>query len=221
MSVDFIEKTWNIKRGCRILDLGCGYGRISIELARRGYDIVGLDFSEPLLKIARRDAKKDGVSVDFVRGDMREIEYENEFDGVISWSASFGYFSDEENVRVMELISRSMRSGGELLLDLHNRDSYVRKYLGKKWRRNDDFITVEDWKFDIHSSRLNIYSLTIDLKNGKTWENVQSFREYNLPELRNLLRNSGLNYIDVFGDLGYTPDINKADSITILAKKEG
>ena len=78
---------------------------------------------------------------------------------------------------------------------------------------------MEDWTFDIHSSRLNIISLTIDINKGKTWENTESFREYTLPELKNLLLASGLDYIDVFGDLGYTPDVNKADSITILAKK--
>ena len=107
------------------------------------------------------------MDINFVRGDMRGIEYEDEFDGVISWNASFGYFSDEVNVRVMELISRSMKSGAELILDLHNRDSYLRKYLGKKWRKNDDILTVEDWTFDIPSSRLKIYSFTIDISRAR------------------------------------------------------
>ena len=49
-SVDFIEKTWKVQKGGKILDLGCGYGRLSIELAGRGYDVVGLDYSEPLLE---------------------------------------------------------------------------------------------------------------------------------------------------------------------------
>ena len=221
MSVDFIEKTWNVPGGSRILDLGCGYGRLSIELAQRGYDVIGLDYSESLLKTARTCAKEAGVSVDFVRCDMREMEYEEEFDGVISWDASFGYFSDNENEKVMKRMAKSMRSGGKLILDLHNRDSYLRKHLGKKWKRNSDFLTVEDWTFNVPSSRLNIYSLTVNTGNDESWENTMSFREYTHPELRNLLRDSGIEYIDIFGDLGYTPDVNQAGSITILAKKEG
>jgi len=220
MSIDFIEKTWNVSKGTKILDLGCGYGRLSIELARRGYDVVGLDYSESLLNTAKIRAEETGVSVDFVRCDMRKMEYEEEFDGVISWDASFGYFSDVENDKMMKRIARSMRSGGELILDLHNRDSYLRKHLGKKWKRNNDYLTVEDWTFDVSSSRLNIYSFTVNIKDGRTWENTMSFREYTHPELRNLLRNSGLDYMDVFGDLGYTPDVSKADTITILAKKQ-
>ena len=78
----------------RILDLACGYGRIAVPLARRGFQVTGLDLSKPLLAIARERAAQAGVTVEWRRADMRDIpsEWSGQFDAVISIWNSFGYF---------------------------------------------------------------------------------------------------------------------------------
>lgn len=220
-SADFIEEVFKLPKGSLILDLGCGYGRIAIELAKRGYRVVGLDRSPKLLQMAKELAQQEGVEVEFVKADMREMGYQGEFDGVLSWDTSFGYFSDEENERVLKLIARALKQGGKLLLDLHHREAYIRKHLGKSWQRRGDYWILEDWTFDVYESRLNIKGFLIDPKAGRGVEYLNSFREYTLPELKRILEDAGLKIQRIYGDLNPTLkelDLN-CDSVQTLAIK--
>jgi len=78
--------------GARILDLGCGHGRIANRLAARGARVTGLDATPLFLDRAREDAARRGVDVDFVAGDMRALPWAWRFDAVVSWFTAFGYF---------------------------------------------------------------------------------------------------------------------------------
>ena len=217
-SVDFIEHGFNLPKGSRVLDLACGYGRISIELAKRGYAVVGLDYCKELLDIARQLSDKEGVKVEFVQGDMREMAYSNEFDGIVCWSNSFGYFPDEENEKVMRLIACSLKKKGKLIPDLHHRDAYIRKYLGRSWREQGDFFILSQWTFDVHLSRLNIEYTLVNLRTGEVKKTLNSFREYTLTEIKHMLKDAGLEFLKVYGDL--TPHFNlNTDSMTVLAQK--
>lgn len=219
-SVDFIENVFQLPKDGRILDLGCGYGRIAIELAKRGYQVVGLDRSSKLLQMARELAQQENIEIELVEADMREIKYRDEFDGVLSWDTSFGYFSDQENERVLKLIARALKPGGKLLLDLHHRDAYIRKHLGRSWQRRGDCWVLEEWTFDVHESRLNIKGFIIDLKAGRTVEFTNSFREYPLPELKRILEDAGLRVQGVYGDLSLSGPLDlDCDSMQVLAVK--
>ena len=199
-SADFIEQAFELPKGSRILDLGCGYGRLSLELAKRGYSVVGLDFSPRLLEMAKELARREGIEVEFVQRDMRRIDYHNEFDGILSWDTSFGYFSDEENEQLLGRIARDLKVGGKLVLDLHNRDAYLRRHLGKTWKRDDDHLILEEMTFDLLRSRFEVRGLLVWLKTGFFEEYTNSFREYTLPELQRLLAGAGLEIQDIYGD---------------------
>jgi len=220
--VDFIEKAFELPKGSRILDLACGYGRISIELASRGYSVVGLDFSNYLLDIARSEAMRKNVKVEFVQGDMRTTQYHNEFDGVVCWGNSFGYFPDDENERVLRSMASSLRRNGRLILDLHNKDAVIRNHLGRKWFRKDHTFVLADWSFDARLSRSIIKEIIIDMNTGTTKESVLSMREYTLHEMKGMLRDAGLEFLQVYGDTpkGFTPEGFSIDSsLLILAQK--
>ena len=150
----FIIPALGLPRGSRILDLGCGYGRNTIALARNGYAAVGLDYCGELLSIAHSEAQEAGVHVHLVRADMRQMPFEEaSYHGIVSWAGSFGYFSDEENLGVLHSIARCLAPGGKFILDLHNRDSIVRNHLGKTRYRNDQAIVVVNRRFDCLTSR--------------------------------------------------------------------
>jgi len=199
-SADFIEQAFALPKGSRILDLGCGYGRLSVELAGRGYRLVGLDLSPSLLGMAEESARREGVEIELVRGDMREIDYHNEFDGILSWDTSFGYFRDEENEDLLRRMARALKVGGKLILDLHHRDAYIQRHLGKQWERKGHHWIVEEIGFDALRSRLEIRGYLIDLRGGRVEEYTNSFREYTLPELRRLLEEAGLAVQGIYGD---------------------
>ncbi|MFQ6028933.1 MAG: SAM-dependent methyltransferase [Dehalococcoidia bacterium] len=91
---DFIEETWQLPPGARILDVPCGGGRLALELAARGYRVTGVDIAQPLLDRAEAQAVARGLTVDWECRDMRDLSWEGEFDAALCWWSSFGYFDE-------------------------------------------------------------------------------------------------------------------------------
>jgi SAM-dependent methyltransferase len=116
--VDFIEQQLADKATKRILDVGCGTGRHSLEFARRGYSVLGLDLSEELLAQAREQAQAEELDVEFVHGDARELEFDAEFD-LVTILCEGGFSLVETDAMDRQIIagaSRALRPGGVLIL---------------------------------------------------------------------------------------------------------
>lgn len=137
--VDFIEQSLELKPASHVLDLCCGHGRHAIELARRGYQVTGVDLSARALRRARRAASEAGADIRWQRCDMRDVAFQGEFDGVINMFTSFGYLESEEEDRgVLERVRAALRPGGRFLIDFINRDWVIRRYQARDWRRAPD-----------------------------------------------------------------------------------
>lgn len=112
----------------RLLDLACGRGRHSLNLARLGYAVTGLDLSPRAISIAREKLASQHQKADFILGDMRE-PLPDTFDGIVNLFTSFGYFDDDgQNRMVLRSIREMLRPGGFLVLDYLN-EQWVRKTL--------------------------------------------------------------------------------------------
>jgi ubiquinone/menaquinone biosynthesis C-methylase UbiE len=83
-AVEFISADLALPTCARILDLCFGPGRVAVELAHRGYDVVGLDLNEQYIALARELAEREGVQATFLTGDMRAIPFESHFDAIIN-----------------------------------------------------------------------------------------------------------------------------------------
>src|SRR5437870_13900235 len=94
VEIDQLEALLTLRPPCRILELPCGQGRHAIELARRGYDVTGVDLSPYLLRVAKARAEAAGVGVRWLEGDMRRPLAGDTFDLVLNLFTSFGYFFD-------------------------------------------------------------------------------------------------------------------------------
>jgi SAM-dependent methyltransferase len=119
--------------GERILDLACGTGRHSLELVRQGFSVVGVEIGPELVEIARKDAAEQGLEAEFIQADLRELDFEEEFDIVLNLNdGAVGYFeTDEENHRTFEVISRALRPGGQNLIQVPN-VLYARAHLPQR-----------------------------------------------------------------------------------------
>jgi ubiquinone/menaquinone biosynthesis C-methylase UbiE len=113
---DLIARLLSLQSGMRVLDVPCGEGRIAGRLASRDCDVVGIDANERFLALARERYP----DVTFEHGDMRTLQYKSEFDAVVNWFTSFGYFDRTTNDEVLTGFARALRPGGQLLLELHN-----------------------------------------------------------------------------------------------------
>lgn len=116
-----------------LLDVACGRGRHSIQMALKGYDVTGVDLASKALETAKLHAEEFGVAkqTNFVQKDMRSLNYHNKFDAAINVFTSFGYFSDEENLTVLREIATALKPKGYFLLDYLN-PTMVEKNLMKE-----------------------------------------------------------------------------------------
>ena len=124
--VDFIIEELNLPPGSHILDIGCGTGRHSIELARRGYRMTGVDISTGMLNEAQREADKAGVKIDLILADASQFKSVKEFDAAICiCEGAFGLLGSEDDPYMHELnilknIHRALKPGGRLILTALN-----------------------------------------------------------------------------------------------------
>lgn len=197
---DFIEKALELKKDMRILDLACGQGRHAIELAKRGYNVVGLDYSDYLLNVAKEKAKKEEVNVEFIKGDMRNLPFENEFDAIYNIFTSFGYFSDEDNFKVLKEVHKALKKGGKFLIDLSNPIAVIKNFQYKSWiLTKEGLISLEQNEFDPVTMRIKTTRLIF--KEGKEIDRKEHIVRLYMPaELSFLMELAGLKAIKFYGD---------------------
>jgi SAM-dependent methyltransferase len=189
----------DLEPGARILDLCCGQGRHAVPLTRAGYRVTGLDRSDYLLGRAQQAAAQARVEVQWVRGDMRRLPWEGQFDACVNLFTAFGYFEDEaENQEVLHQVSRALKPGGLFVLDVSNRDYYLLHLWPKGWRRHGRAVILEETDFDPITCR---FTMTFTWAEGARWESLRhSVRHYTAPELASMLARAGLAPLGYYGD---------------------
>ncbi|MBI2913565.1 MAG: methyltransferase domain-containing protein [Chloroflexi bacterium] len=191
--VDFLVEKLELRPGAAVLDLCCGWGRHSLELARRGFRVVGVDMSEHFLAMARARAAAEGLGVDLLRGDMRHIPFQPAFDAVVMMGSPFGVLeSDEEDERVFHAVARALKPHGSFFLATVNREGVIRNYRERDWRENaDGTIVVFERRLDLPSSR-NLDRMLV-MAPGREWrEHRVRFRFFTLTEFSQMLTRAGL-----------------------------
>lgn len=217
--VDGLEKILHLRPKSRILDLACGAGRHAIELAARGYAVVGYDLSEALLRAARANARRAGVKVTFVRGDMRDLPWKGEFDAAINMFTSFGYFDREaEDRKVLVGVAAALRPRGKFLMERFNRDSMAANLPSQSWEvRGDGSIVLYDDTFDVLRGRYETRQIVIDREG--TREHRGSVRAYTFPELKEFFDDAGLFVHRVLGGLDRSPYTAHSRRMVLYAVK--
>lgn len=218
--VDGIQRLLAPAPGAKLLDLCCGHGRITIPLAQLGCHMTGQDLSEYFLERARRDAEAKGLSVRWVRGDMRRIPFEGEFDAVINVFSSFGYLEDEsEDAGVLRQVHKALKPGGRFLSDEMNRDFFFANYHPSSiTRRPSGVVSLEEHAIDLITSRDNLRLTLID-PDGSQRTHRYSLRLYTARERLRMLADCGLQVEAVYGSFDGIPLTLRAPRLIIVARK--
>lgn len=116
---EFLYSTLTMKPGDRVLDVGCGPGRHSVELARRGLAVVGIDLSPTFISLARGRASSAGVGLSLFEMDALDLPFEDEFDAAISiCEGAFGLGLDD--LAILRSMRRALKPGGHLAVGAPN-----------------------------------------------------------------------------------------------------
>jgi SAM-dependent methyltransferase len=189
----FIRRVLRLRKGKKVLDAPCGAGRISIHLARAGCVITGVDLRHKFIRRARARFKKEGLEGTFKVMDIRKLDFNSEFDGILNWFGSFGYFSEEENLELLRRYARALRPGGRLIIDQLNREFVLRHFYS---RRTVDGVTMYN-RWDPKMERINS---TWVIQDGQRKKNPLSLRLYTPGQMKTLWNRAGLIVEDVYGN---------------------
>jgi SAM-dependent methyltransferase len=195
---EFVIDAMGLTPGAQVLDVGCGYGRHAMELAARGFHVVGLDMSTPLLVRGGEEAHRRGLTINFVRGDMRELDFEAQFDGAYCLFSTFGYFDDETNKKTIANIARALKPGGRVLIEILNRDYVIADLPTRVWWEGDGCVVLEEVELNYFSSRIQV-NRSVVFDDGRQLEQEISVRAYSLHEVGKLLHAAGFRVLEVSG----------------------
>jgi SAM-dependent methyltransferase len=217
---DFLVEGLGLREGSRVLDLACGHGRHSVELARRGCLVIGVDLSGPSLDLAAARAAEAGVEVRFERTDMRRIRFDAEFDAVVNMFTAFGYFEDDENRLVLERIAAALVPGGALLMEVGNPVSVFARFEARGWHAlSDGTVMLEERVYDAPRGRFE--TCWTFVHGGGRRERRFSHRAYTAPELGTMAEAAGLAVERFWGGFDGSELEMGSRRIVMLARKPG
>jgi len=213
-----IVKLTGIRKGTKVLDLCCGIGRHSLELARRGFKVVGVDLTQEYLSKAQRAARAECLNIQFVCDDMRrfcQLEY---FDAAINMYTAFGYFeSPADDRRVISNIYYSLRKGGTLIMETMSKEILARIYQPRLWREENGIVCLQEHKVSQNWSWIDNKWL---LLNGRKRQEVRfGHRLYSAAELTTLLKDCGFSSVKIYGDFTGVDYDHNAKRLIAVAKK--
>lgn len=185
--VDFVVNLLHLQAANRVLDVGCGPGRHSLELSRRGIRTTGVDISEGFIALANQAAQTESLPAEFHVADARQMAFSNEFDAAICLcEGAFGLAGDDEGHRkVLDGVFNALRPGGQLVLSAINASGMVRR------------LQAED-KFDAYTSTISEQE-TLHSPTGETRAATIYTTGFTYRELKLLLERAGFEVIDGYG----------------------
>jgi D-alanine-D-alanine ligase len=189
----------------RILDLCCGQGRVSLELARRVFgNVEGVDRSHYLIQRGKTQAKKEGLSIKFREGDARKLRYASDtFDVVMILGNSFGYFETvEDDMRVVKEVFRVLKPWGKVLIDVTDGEYLKRKFQPRSWEWIDKkFFVCRERSLSLDKQRLISREVVTHVEKGVVADQFYAERLYTKKSISELLEKAGFADVTVHGQI--------------------
>lgn len=222
--VDFMIMQLGLRGNERILDLACGFGRHALELARRGFSVVGVDITPAYVDFARQQAEMEKLDAHFLCADIRDLPFEKEFDVVLNMAdGAVGYLeTEEENLKIFRVISQALKPGGRHFMDIMNGNYAQSHFPCKLWDAGEKGLTLSNFEWDSESKTL-IYG-QMDFLYGSIMEKPlmeegNPIRLYSLGEIATIFSGLGMKVNRSFADFKGRPSSDNDIQLLVCSQK--
>ncbi len=210
---DFIQAMLDLQPASKILDVPCGNGRLSLELAARGFRVTGMDLAREFVEEARAKASGRGLDGEWEQGDMRALGWQTEFDGAFCSGNSFGYFEDAENEKFPNGVSRALKPRARFALAANCAECILPRFQERTSEQVGDILFVEENHYDLVSGRIDTEYTFV--REGKSEKRIASQRIYTYREICRLLEEAGFEDTQGFGSVNKDP-FNRGSPLLFL-----
>ncbi|MFJ7857684.1 class I SAM-dependent DNA methyltransferase [Peribacillus sp. NPDC097206] len=211
--------------GKKVLDLACGTGEITVELAQHGFDVSGVDLSDEMLMVANEKAAKQGLSIPLFQQDMAELEGLGLYDCVTIFCDSLNYLREEADiVKTFNRVHDHLKEGGLFLFDVHSiykmeeifhnntfavNDEEV-SYIWDSFPGEEPYSVEHDLSFFVRDDQSGLYDRFDELHYQRTYP-IQQYKQW--------LQQAGFETLDILADLEEKPPVNETERILFVARK--
>jgi SAM-dependent methyltransferase len=216
--IDFILSQIDLTPGERVLDVGCGTGRHCIELARRGYRVVGIDPAEAMLSAARRAAAGTGVTVELRQLRGEELTERGAFDAVICLFTTLGQMeAGEDNRALLERAAQALRPSGFLVVEVPQRDWVTQNLKTNERLGEGENYTLVTRRFEPAEKAVSERFTRVSPQGERVYR--LRYRLFNPAELENLLVAAGLEIFGAYGGYAEVPITENSATMLFVARK--
>ncbi len=216
--VEAIEKMAGFREQSRILDCCCGMGRHTIELARKGHRMTGIDLSRGYLKKAGEEAAKQNLSIQWKRMNALELDDNGTYDGIINMFTSFGYFDDpEDDLILLKKMHKALKPGGTLFMEMWGKEVLARDFEERVWFEREGITILLEYGIDMNWTELR--NRWLFYQNGKMTEYTFSHRIFSAAEMSQMLGEAGFPTVDIYGGFDGRVYDNQAEQLILVARK--
>jgi SAM-dependent methyltransferase len=216
--VDQIISLLRLSPNLTVLDLCCGQGRHSLELAKRGFKVTGVDRTLKYLEKAKAEAIRQSLPIEFIKEDMLKFKRLNYFDATLIMYTSFGYFEEHnDNMQVLHNSYDSLKHDGVFLIDLMGKEIVARIFCERESYEINGTSYIEERRVTNNWSWIE--NRWIMIKDNDRQEFRLSHWLYSAGELSKMLNDTGFSSIKIFGNLNGASYDQTAERLIAVARK--
>lgn len=212
----------------RLLDIACGEGTFAVAMSEQDWEVTGVDQSERMLSYARKKAEENKRAIDFLRQDMRELDFQEDFDVATCWFDSLNYLLHLSDLSLaFSSAYRALKPGGWYFFDMNTiyglavqwqqRDTYIQQ-------DSEELLEIHNPSFDYERSIASLHITGFILvPEVQLWERIDEIhyeRGYPIEQVTGLVENAGFEIVDVVGSIReFTPPDAETGRIWVVCRK--
>lgn len=196
--VDFMETFFKLESSSKVLDLMCGYGRHSIELAKKGFAVTAVDNLSAYIAAIEQQASKFNLPIQAIQKSVLDFETHESFDLVICMGNSINFFSPEEISQIFEKLSQNVKAGGHLLINTWSlAEIAIPKFVDNSWALINEIKCLNRSSYLFHPTRIETETIMID-KSGTIENKTAVDYILSVSEMESLLTKSSFSLVEIY-----------------------